>query len=314
MTQSTNSNATHVAIERATTLNRRYVRRPGALTSREGTLLERTAPAVIPVNSTTTTAKTSRSPLKLTVTTPEEEVPTPEPVEKPSATPATTKSRKTQLSEAKRRQQIRYAQVAQAQQAQIQAQQAQAQKDRATDAALQTAALESVATENMNKKDRKQKFKDPHRFRRFLTAFAASTACVIALGLIVKMNMPDLSVRVAAVQTGIDATYPAYIPTDYQLAGVSTEKDGLVTLEFTSNTGSFTLSEEKSSWDSNALLNNYVKSEWGNDYVVVREQGITIYISSSDAAWVNGGICYKLTAKAADTLSKKQIKNIVTSL
>jgi hypothetical protein len=127
--------------------------------------------------------------------------------------------------------------------------------------------------------------------------------------------MPDLSVQVASMQAGIDAKYPSFIPSGFQLSGVSTDKSGPIRLEFTSsNNTSFTLTEEKSAWDSNALLNNYVKGAWGEDYAVVREQGITIYISNSDAAWVNGGICYKLASQSADALTKQQIKSIVTSL
>ena len=53
---------------------------------------------------------------------------------------------------------------------------------------------------------------------------------------------------------------------------------------------------------------------FGEDYTTVREQGVTIFISDrSDAAWVNGGILYKLTISSG-TLTKKQIKNIALSL
>ena len=71
--------------------------------------------------------------------------------------------------------------------------------------------------------------------------------------------------------------------------------------------------EEKSSWDTNALLSNYVKTEYGENYSIVREQGLTIYISNSDAAWVNGGIVYKLKTASGD-LTNKQIRAIATSL
>ena len=85
-------------------------------------------------------------------------------------------------------------------------------------------------------------------------------------------------------------------------------------MEFTGpEDAKFKLTEEKSSWDSNAFLNNFVKANWGINYTVVREQGITIYISNeADASWVNGGLLYTLDSDGQ--LSKKQIKNIVTSL
>ena len=149
---------------------------------------------------------------------------------------------------------------------------------------------------------------------KFLLAFATSAACVAVLGYLVHLNMPDISVRVAAMQTGIEATYPNYIPRDYQLSSVATDQDNRVIMEFIGpEDAKFKLTEEKSSWDSNALLNNFVKASWGTNYTVVREQGITIYISTeADAAWVNGGLLYSLDSDGQ--LTKKQIKNIVTSL
>ena len=76
---------------------------------------------------------------------------------------------------------------------------------------------------------------------------------------------------------------------------------------------SFTLTEEKSSWDTNALLSNFVKEEYGENYTVIREQGLTIYISGSDAAWVNGGIVYKIDTTSG-SLTNKQIRSIAVSL
>ena len=80
-----------------------------------------------------------------------------------------------------------------------------------------------------------------------------------------------------------------------------------------SDNTSFTLIEEKSAWDNETLESTYVKPTWSANYTSVREQGITIFISGSDAAWVNGGIFYRLDA-SGNNLTKKQIKSIVVSL
>ena len=149
---------------------------------------------------------------------------------------------------------------------------------------------------------------------RLAFALFCSTAVVASLFFIAQTNMPDISVRVAAMQTGIQATYPSYIPREYRLSGVYTTQDNSVAMDFTGpNQAKFTLTEEKLPWDSNALLNRYVKTKWGENYDSVREQGITIYISGSKAAWVNAGIVYKINNFQGE-LTKKQIKNIVTSL
>lgn len=149
---------------------------------------------------------------------------------------------------------------------------------------------------------------------RLAFAFFCSAAVVASLFFIAQTNMPDISVRVAAMQTGIQASYPSYIPREYRLSSVYTTQDNSVAMDFIGpNQAKFILSEEKLPWDSNTLLNRYVKNKWGENYDSIREQGITIYISGSNAAWVNAGIVYKITNLQGE-LTKKQIKNIVTSL
>lgn len=151
--------------------------------------------------------------------------------------------------------------------------------------------------------------------KRFVIAIACAIACVAGVAGFVMTNMPDISVRVAAMQTGIEASYPSYIPRDYSLSDINSE-DGKITMRFTGpDDGSFTLIEEKSSWDSSALLRNYVEPTWKDQYTTTHEQGITIYISNagSNAAWVNGGVLYKINS-ANNSLTKKQVRNIVVSL
>ena len=150
--------------------------------------------------------------------------------------------------------------------------------------------------------------------KRILLALVCSAAAVFAIVYFVNLNAPNITLKVAAMQTGIGASYPTYVPRDYNLSDISSE-NGKITLNFRNgSTGdSFSLVEEKSSWDTNALLNNFVRKEFDNDYTTIKEQGLTIYISNSDAAWVNGGIMYKLKYPS-NSLTKKQIKSIAVSL
>lgn len=309
MEKSLNSSSTHINVESSTTLNRHYVHRPESFTNhtQQEQLSARATAARLQAEAMkrrqALAAQMNRQNLanlrkSRTITH-----------QQPQATPINQQQPHQHPQQQPDPSSILLAQAA---------------KNRATDAALQSAALQSVATSDIqqqqsqktsNKKSFFKKASQKQNRGRFALAFAASAACVIALGLIVKLNMPDLSVRVAALQTGIEATYPSYIPNGYQLAGVSTGKNDSITMDFSGENGaSFRLTEEKSSWDSNALLNNYVKETWDTDYAVIREQGITIYLSNSDATWVNGGILYHLSSPSADTLTKKEIKNLVTSL
>ena len=75
----------------------------------------------------------------------------------------------------------------------------------------------------------------------------------------------------------------------------------------------FTLMEEKSSWDSSAVLTNYVSKNWGASYAIAKGQGLTIYVSGSNAAWVNGGVFYVITDET-NTLSTSDLHDIAVSL
>ena len=177
-------------------------------------------------------------------------------------------------------------------------------------------ALATASTTSANNNTDKELGKTKHHFGigRVVLALSCAAAAVFAIVYFVNLNMPDISLKVAAMQTGIEATYPSYVPRDFSLAGIVSE-EGKITLNFgNSTTGDkYSITEENSSWDSNALLTNYVKEQYGDNYTVVREQGLTIYISGSDASWANGGIVYKLTT-GPGTLTKKQISSIAASL
>lgn len=149
---------------------------------------------------------------------------------------------------------------------------------------------------------------------RVVLTLSCAAAAVFAIVYFVNLSAPDLSLRVAAMQTGIEASYPSYVPRDFSLSDITSE-NGKITMSFINRgTGeAFTLVEEKSSWDSNALLENFVRQEYGEDYAMVRENGLTLYIKDSDAAWVNGGMVFKLKTTSG-TLTKKQIRAIAVSL
>ena len=186
-------------------------------------------------------------------------------------------------------------------------------KDRAIEKALASAAnVPDVPAKSKKAKRNSKKFH--FGFGRVALALSCTAVAVAAIVYFVNLNMPDLSLRVAAMQTGIDASYPSYVPRDFSLSDITSE-NGKITLNFrNASTGSsFSLVEEQSSWDSNALLENFVKPEYGDNYTSVREQGLTIYQSGSNACWVNGGVVFKLTTTSG-SLTKKQIKSIAVSL
>lgn len=173
-------------------------------------------------------------------------------------------------------------------------------------------ALMSAMKEETKPKSAPITIKKPKVSKKHLIfAVASSICCMGVLYATLKFSMPDISAKVAAAQNG--ASYPSFVPRDFTARSASFQKNTF-SLEFVGpDKTRFTLDQEKLPWDSNALLNNYVKPTWGEQYDTIREQGLTIYMYQSNAAWVNGGTVYKLNTTSG-SLSKKQLKNIITSL
>lgn len=187
---------------------------------------------------------------------------------------------------------------------------AQELKDRAIQQALRkVSTMEEEATSSY--KSTKQRFWQKKGF-----AVAASMAVIslAILGYLVSVNLPDISVRVAAMHSGIEKAYPSYVPSNYRLDGLVQENNGRITMAFKNDRDQkFTLMEEKSSWDSSAVLSNYVAKNWGASYSIAKGQGLTIYVSGSNAAWVNGGVFY-LIIDDTNTLTANDLHDIAVSL
>lgn len=156
--------------------------------------------------------------------------------------------------------------------------------------------------------------KSPKKFHKFVSVGSVSLALLLLAGYFTYLNMPNLSVRVAAAQAGVDASYPEYRPDGYSLSGSIAYNQGWVSMKFASNGGAknFTIKQSKSSWDSTAVLDNYVKEKAGDNYIPYNERGLTIYVFNSNAAWVNDGVLYTIEGDAP--LSSDQIRHIATSM
>lgn len=145
------------------------------------------------------------------------------------------------------------------------------------------------------------------------SVMASCFALVILAGYFTYLNMPNLSVRVAAAQAGVDARFPEYRPDGYRFNGPIAYIPGEVSMKFQSNGGTqgYTVIQKNSSWDSQAVLDNYVTKK-SESYLTYSEQGLTIYTFDSDAAWVNGGILYTIEGDAP--LSNEQVLRIAASM
>lgn len=147
---------------------------------------------------------------------------------------------------------------------------------------------------------------------RVATLITSMAALVLLGGYLTYLNLPSLSIRVAAARAGVEASYPSYQPAGYSFAGPVAFSPGEVRVNFASNTNdyNYTLVQRSSSWDSQAVLDNYV-SEQSDQYATLQERGLTIYLMDNEAAWVNGGVLYVIDGDAP--LSSEQIQKIASS-
>lgn len=170
------------------------------------------------------------------------------------------------------------------------------------------AALRAETPKPAKVKRRQNKFS-----RRFII-ITAIFVVLIAGATLTYLNIPSLSVGIAASQAGVEATYPEYKPDGYSLSQPVEYSDGEVVLTFRSNSSAdeYTITQTRSSWDSSAVLDNVVRAAAGDNYVTTQERGLTIYTYDGNATWVNGGVLYVIESKAP--LSGEQIRRIATSL
>ncbi len=148
---------------------------------------------------------------------------------------------------------------------------------------------------------------------RVSSVMAACLGLMILGGYLSYINMPNLSVRVAAAQAGVNAKYPGYTPSGYRFDGPVAYSNGTVSLGFAANggTASYEINQKKSNWDSQAVLDNFVVAQ-SDQYSVNDIQGLTIYTYENNAAWVNRGVLYTISGNAP--LRTDQVLKIATSL
>ena len=177
---------------------------------------------------------------------------------------------------------------------------------------LKNEAIEKALSNEIisNKKARRRQKKGGAL--RWLNTFSVGFAVMLLGGYLTYLSMPNISIKMAAVQSGIDAKYPGYKPDGYALNGPIKFKSGEVSMKYAYADGSsgYTITQQKSGWNSSAVKEFF--SEKHNNPNTTMIDGLTIYSGGKEAAWVNGGILYQISGDA--NLSSSQIEKIATSL
>ena len=148
---------------------------------------------------------------------------------------------------------------------------------------------------------------------RVATILASTLSLLILGGYLTYINLPNISMKVAATRAGVHAEFPNYKPDGYSLNGPITYSPGQVTINYKANTNdnAYKLTQKASNWDSQAVLDNYVSKQTGN-YLTFQDHGLTIYTFNNKAAWANGGMLYTIEGTAS--LSSDQILRLATSM
>ena len=154
--------------------------------------------------------------------------------------------------------------------------------------------------------------KPKSRMGRWLQVASVGLAIMLIGGYFTYLGMPNISTRIAAIQSGINAKYPGYRPSGYALSGPITFKSGEVSMKFAYADGgqSYTITQQKSSLNSAALKETLTAD--GGDVQTTTADGLTIYSTDRTASWVNGGVLYQITL--GGVLSSEQVTKIATSL
>lgn len=182
-----------------------------------------------------------------------------------------------------------------------------------TPAEKKTALLEQALANAKSHEQPAPKIKRGFKHRRLMSSLAGLAAVIVIGGFVAYTNKASVELQLASVRAGFQASLPNYVPDGYQRQSAKAA-DGKVAISFMSPgyNDNFTLTQESSSWDSQTLFDTVVAHN-NTTYQTVQSNGRTIYLYGEDkAAWVDGGILYKVDSNAK--LNSDQIISLATSM
>lgn len=165
-------------------------------------------------------------------------------------------------------------------------------------------------------KSKFKKLRSSFKKQRSVFVVAASTSVLVIVGAFVLVsNMSSIEVSVANLHAGINANLPKYEPSGFDKDGRVAYKPGKVTIAFRARDNSdrsYKVIQKSSNWNSDALYEGLIASS-EKPYKTTQQKGNTIYLyGDSEAAWVSGGMLYKITGNAG--LNDQELLNIADSV
>lgn len=144
------------------------------------------------------------------------------------------------------------------------------------------------------------------------TLVTAALAVLVLGGYFTYVNMPSLSIKVAANKAGINTSSP-YTPSGYSIDGPVAYSPGRITIKYKSNNGApgYSITGQSANLNNSEVLESFVSSE-SSQYEKQNVNGITVYEHDGDATWMTNGVLYKLNGN--ELLSDEQISKIIQSV
>ena len=155
--------------------------------------------------------------------------------------------------------------------------------------------------------------KEPKKGPAKPTAVVMSVIALVLLGAYLwQVNYPNFALRLAAMRAGVTSGMPGYVPTGWSEAKDVKTSQGTLSYSITKGDEKLTITEAKTSWDSQAVLEQHVLKN-STDYLALQAQGLTIYMyEKNQAAWVNHGSFYTMTGE--NQINQDDMIRIATSL
>lgn len=127
-----------------------------------------------------------------------------------------------------------------------------------------------------------------------------------------QVNASDIQVKLASLRAGLTASVPGFVPGGWSGAQSLKASEGGVSYELVKDGKTLKIEQQKSDWDSQAVLEQYVLRR-STDYLALQSQGLTIYMfGDNQAAWVNQGTFYTLSGDHG--IEQDDIIRMATSL
>ena len=130
------------------------------------------------------------------------------------------------------------------------------------------------------------------------------------------LNWPNIAIKLASNQLGIETHLPAHTVNGFRLSGSPVVSDYELILKYVNDGGQdYRITQAKSALDSQGVLTKVVKPIAGDNFSIHRQNGLTIYVfeqNETRATWSNGGVLYQIFAESDFPL--ENIYRLATSL